>query len=61
MKRGKRLTRNQKSILQGHGLDWRDYEFVRVVNDSYIKVRKKDSGIEKVVDVYKKSKHRFDY
>lgn len=61
MKQGKRLTREQKSILQGHGLNWRDYEFVCVLNESYIKVRNKRSGIEKTVDVYKKSKNRYDY
>lgn len=61
MKQGKRLTRTQKSILQGHGLNWRDYEFVCVLNESYIKVRNKQTKIEKTVDVYKKSKHRYDY
>lgn len=60
-KRGKRLTRDQKAILQGHGLNWRDYEFVYQINDSYIKVRHKDSGIEKTVDVYKKARHKWDY
>lgn len=60
-KQGKRLTRNQKAILQGHGLDWRRYEFCYQVNESYIKVRDKNTGIEKIVDVYKKSKNKFDY
>ena len=60
-KRGKRLTREQKSILQGHGLNWREYEFAYQVNESYIKIRNKTTGIEKIVDVYKKSKHRYDY
>lgn len=61
MRRGKRLTREQKAILQGHGMNWREYEFVCVLNESYIKVRNKTTGIERTVDVYKKSKHRFDY
>ena len=61
MRRGKRLTREQKAILQGHGLNWRDYEFAYQVNDSYIKVRNKHTGIEKIVDVYKKSKNKWDY
>lgn len=60
-KQGKRLSREQKAILQGHGLNWRDYEFVCVLNDSYIKVRNKTTKIEKTVDVYKKAKHRYDY
>jgi len=60
-RRGKRLTREQKAILQGHGLNWRDYEFAYQVNNSYIKVRNKHTGIEKIVDVYKKSKNKWDY
>lgn len=60
-KQGKRLTRNQKAILQGHGLNWRDYEFVSQINESYIKVRNRQTGICKTVDVYKKSKNRYDY
>lgn len=61
MKRGKKLTREHKAILQGHGLNWRDYEFAYQVNDSYIKFRNKHTGIEKIVDVYKKSKNKWDY
>ena len=60
-KQGKRLTREQKAILQGHGLNWREYEFMYQVNESYIKVRNKATGIERVVDVYKKSKNKWDY
>ena len=60
-KQGKRLTRNQKAILQGHGMNWREYEFCYQVNESYIKVRNKATGIERVVDVYKKSKNKWDY
>lgn len=61
MKRGKRLTREQKAVLQGNGLNWRDYEFVYQVNESYIKVRNKQTGIEKIVDVYRKAKNKYDY
>lgn len=61
MKQGKRLTREQKAILQGHGLNWKDFEFVYMVNESYMKVRNKNTGIEKTVDIYKKAKHRYDY
>lgn len=61
MKQPKKLNREQKAILQGHGLNWRDYRFVEQINDSYIKVLNIRTGIQKTVDVYKKSKHRFDY
>lgn len=61
MKRGKRLTREMKAILQGHGLDWHDYEFAYQVNESYMKFRNRKTGIEKTVDVYKKAKSRYDY
>lgn len=60
-KRGKRLTREQKSILIGHGLDPKQYEFVYQINESYIKIRHKETKIEKTVDVYKKSKSRWGY
>lgn len=61
MKRGKRLTREMKAILQGHGLDWREYEFAYQVNDSYMKFRNRRTGIEKTVDIYKRSKNKWDY
>lgn len=61
MKQPKRLTREQKAILQGHGLNWKEYRFVEQINDSYIKVVNIKSGIHKTVDVYKKAKHRWDF
>lgn len=61
MKQGKRLTREQKSIVLGHGLNVKDYRFVEQINESYIKIVNVHTGIQKTVDVYKKSKHRFDY
>lgn len=60
-KRGKKLTREQKAILTGHGLDPKSYEFVYQINESYIKIRHKETKIEKTVDVYKKSKSRWGY
>lgn len=60
-KQGKRLTREQKAILQAHGLNWREYEFAYKVNDSYIKIRNKQNGVEKIVDVYRKSENKYDY
>ena len=61
MKQGKRLTREQKAIVLGHGLNVKDYRYVEQINDSYIKIVNVHTGIQKTVDVYKKAKHRFDY
>lgn len=61
MKQGKKLTREQKAIVLGHGLDVKKYRFVEQINESYIKIVNVDTGIQKTVDVYKKAKHRFDY
>lgn len=61
MKQGKRLTREQKAIVQGHGLDVKEYRFVEQINESYIKVVNINNGIQKTIDVYKKAKHKYDY
>ena len=60
-KQPKRLTREQKAILLGHNLNPKEYRFVEQINDSYIKVVNIHTNIQKTVDVYKKSKHRYDY
>ena len=60
-KRGRRLTRDEKSCLLKQGLNPKEYEFAYDVNDSYFKVRKRETGIEKLVDKYRKAKNRFDY
>ena len=61
MKRGKRLTREQKAILVGHQMNPAEYRFVEQINDSYIKVVNVKTGIQRTVDVYKKAKNRWDY
>lgn len=61
MKQYKRPTREQKAILIGHGLDAKKYRFVEQINDSYMKFVNIETGIMKTVDVYKKSKNRYDY
>lgn len=58
-KQGKRLTREQKAILAGHGLNPKEYEYMYQINESYIKVRHKISGIQRTVDVYKKAKNKW--
>jgi hypothetical protein len=55
------LTREQKAIVLGHGLNVKDYRFVEQINDSYIKVVNVNTGIQKTIDVYKKAKNRYDY
>ena len=56
MKRGKRLTREQKAIMVGNGLDPKEYQFVETINDDYIKVVNITSGIQKTVNVHKRKK-----
>lgn len=56
MKRGKRLTREQKAILVGNGLEPREYQFVEIINDDYIKVVNIISGIQKTLNVHKRKK-----
>ena len=60
-KRSKRLTREQKAIILGHNLNPKEYRFVEQINESYIKIVNVHTGIQKTVDVYKKSKNKFDY
>lgn len=56
MKRGKRLTREQKAIVLGNGLEPKDYQFVEIINDDYIKVVNITSGIQKTLNVHKRRK-----
>jgi hypothetical protein len=56
MKRGKRLTRDQKAIVLGNGLDPKDYMFAYVVDEHNIKVVNVHTGIETLVNVHKKQK-----
>ena len=56
MKRGKRLTREQKAVVAGNGLNPKDYMFAYQVNDDYIKVINITSGVEKTLNTHKKKK-----
>lgn len=56
MKRGKRLTREQKAVVLGNGLNPKEYQFVENINDDYIKVVNIISGIQKTLSVHKKVK-----
>ena len=56
MKRGKKLTREQKAIVAGNGLDPKEYQYAYDVNADYIKVVNIISGIEKIVNVHKKKR-----
>lgn len=54
MKRGKRLTRQQKEIVSAHGLVANNWMFVEEVTESHIKVINKASGRIKILDIYRK-------
>ena len=61
MKQYKKLTREQKAIVLGHGLNPKEYRFVEKINDSYIKIVNVNTGIQKTIDIYKKAKNRWDF
>jgi len=61
LKRGRRLTRDEKSCLIKQGLNPKEYEFAYEVSESYFKVRKRDTGIEKIVDRFRKARNKYDY
>ena len=56
MKRGKRLTRDQKEIVLGNGLNPKDYQYVYDINPDYIKVINIHTGVETTVNVHKRKK-----
>ena len=56
MKRGKRLTREQKAVVLGNGLNPKEYQFVEDINEDYIKVVNITSGIQKTLNVHKRKK-----
>ena len=56
LKRGKRLTREQKAIVLGNGLNPKEYQFAYTVNEDYIKVVNIITGVEKILNVHKKRK-----
>lgn len=59
-KRGKRLTREHKEILSGHGKVPSQWMFVKQVNESYMQFRNIETGKIINLDVYKK-KRRVTY
>ena len=56
LKRGKRLTREQKAIVLGNGLNPKEYMFAYTVNEDYIKVINIITGVEKILNVHKRKK-----
>ena len=60
-KQSKALTRAQKEIVLGHGLNPKVHRFVRYINESYIEVQNTETGNKKIIDVYKRAKNKFDY
>lgn len=60
-KQTKALTRTQKEIVLGHGLNPKCHRFVRNVSESYIEVVNTETGYKKIIDVYKRARNKFDY
>ena len=59
-KRGKPLTREQKEIVSGHGLNVKEWRFVKQISESYMQFVNVETGQHKSLDVYKK-KRRVTY
>lgn len=55
MKRGKRLTRNQKECLSAHGLNCDDWLFVEETDFCYVFVNK-TTFVRKRVDKFRRNK-----
>jgi len=61
MKRGRRLTRNEKACVKKQGFDPAEYEYAYKISDSYFKIRHKEKKTEVTIDVYRRSKNRWEY
>lgn len=61
MKRGRRLTRVEKSNLVAQGLNPSEWEYAYDINESFYKIRNKKTKTERTVDKYRKAKNRWDY
>ena len=61
MKRGRRLTRTEKSNLIAQGLNPKEWEYAYEINDSFYKVRNKKTKTERTVDKFRRAKNRYDY
>ena len=60
-KRGRRLTREEKSCLIAQGHDAKQFMFLEDVNESYFKAVHKETKKVVIADKYHKAKNRFDY
>jgi hypothetical protein len=61
LKRGRRLTRLEKSCVLKQGFDPADYEYAYKISDSYFKIRHKKNKTEVTIDVYRRSKSKWEY
>lgn len=61
MKRGRKLTRIEKSNLVAQGLNPSEWEYAYQINESFYKIRNKKTKQEKTIDIYRKAKNRYDY
>ena len=57
----KKLTREQKEIVSGHGLNPKEYAFVEETEFSIVVCRKDRPEIKKMLDKYKKMKREPQY
>lgn len=55
-KQPKKLTREMKEILAGHGLNVKEWRFVKQISESYMQFVNVETGQHKSLDVYKKKR-----
>jgi hypothetical protein len=61
LKRGRRLTRLEKSCVLKQGFDPAEYEYAYKISDSYFKIRHKKNKTEVTIDIYRRSKSKWEY
>jgi hypothetical protein len=60
-KAGRKLTRLEKEYVLGNGKNPKEYIFLYDINDSYFKIKNKETGIECTCDKYRRAKNKWDY
>ena len=57
----RKLTRFEKECCLKQGANPKDYLYAYKISDSYFKVKHKETGIEKTIDVFRRAENKYDY
>lgn len=61
MKRGRKLTRFEKSCVLKQGKNPSEYMFAYDISESYFKIRHKKTRVECTIDKFRRAKNKYDY